>query len=185
MNREKRSVTLAILTLLVYASFLFYDTGAILFPFPLNELIVLIISIQFLIWNWHAKKSLLVILATASIFNLISTQFFWSFFMTSEQMEVLILGISLDLLKIAYYLFLVIGLGVYFLTSTSKLNYLFFGVSLVPILLTMLTSIGLFETISFLLIALLGYKYTINYPVHLLWLLIGTLQLMKFCTLYL
>ena len=45
MNREKRSVTLAILTLVVYASFLFYETGAILFPFPLNELIVLIVSI--------------------------------------------------------------------------------------------------------------------------------------------
>ena len=184
MNREKRSVTLAILTLLVYASFLFYDTGAILFPFPLNELIVLIISIQFLIWNWHAKKSLLVILATASIFNLISTQFFWSFFMTSEQMEVLILGISLDLLKIAYYLFLVIGLGVYFLTSSSKLKYLFFGITLLLILLTMFTSFGIFETISFLLIALCGYKYKINYPIHLLWFLIGTLQLMKACTLY-
>ena len=184
MNREKRSVTLAILTLVVYASFLFYDTGAILFPFPLNELIVLIVSIQFLIWNWHAKKSLLVILTAANIFNLISTQFFWSFFMTNEQMEVFVSGISLDLLKIGYYIFLCFGLGYYFLSSTSKLNYLFFGVSLLPILLTMFTSLGIFETISFLLIALLGYKHKINYPIHLLWFLIGILQLMKICTLY-
>ncbi len=184
MNREKRSVTLAILTLVVYASFLFYDTGAILFPFPLNELIVLIVSIQFLIWNWHAKKSLLVILTAANIFNLISTQFFWSFFMTNEQMEVFVSGISLDLLKIAYYLFLLIGLGIYFLTSTSRLKYLFFGITLLPILFTMFTSIGIFETISFILIALLGYKYKINYPIHLLWFLIGILQLMKVSTLY-
>ena len=184
MNREKRSVTLAILTLIVYASFLFYETGAILFPFPLNELIVLIVSIQFLIWNWNTKRLLLVFLATAGVLNLIATQFFWSFFITSEQMEVFVSGISLDLLKIAYYLFLFIGLGFYFLTSTSKLKYLFFGITLFPILLTMSTSIGIFETVSFILIALLGYIYKINYPIHLLWFLIGTLQLMKFCTLY-
>ena len=185
MNREERSVALAILTLVVYASFLFYDTGAILFPFPLNELIVLIISIQFLIWNWHAKKSLLAILVTASIFNLISTQFFWSFFMTNEQMEVFVSGITLDILKIFFYIFISIGLGFYFLTSSSKYKLPFFGFTLSPILLTMLTSFSIFETISYILIALLGYKHKINYPIHLLWFLIGTLQLMKFCTLYL
>lgn len=184
MNREERSVALAILTLVVYASFLFYETGTILFPFPLNELIVLIVSIQFLIWNWNTKRLLLFILTTASIFNLISTQFFWSFFMTNENMEVFVSGISLDLLKIGYYIFLCFGLGYYFLSSTSKLKYLFFGVSLLPILLTMFTSLGIFETISFLLIALLGYKHKINYPIHLLWFLIGILQLMKICTLY-
>jgi len=184
MNREKRSVTLAILTLIVYASFLFYETGVVLFPFPLNELIVLIVSVQFLIWNWNSKRILLAFLTAASVFNLISTQFFWSFFMTNEQMEVFVSGISLDLLKIAYYIFVSIGLGIYFLTSTSRLKYLFFGITLLPILLTMFTSIGIFESISFILIALLGYKYTINYPIHLLWLLIGLLQLMKVSTLY-
>ena len=183
MNREERAVALAILTLIVYAGFLFYDTGAILFPFPLNELIVLIVSIQFLIWNWKSKRTLLILLTIASIFNFISTQFFWSFFLRPEQMELLVSGIKLDMLKICYYIFISLGLGFYFLTSSSKNKLLFFGITLLPILLSMFMSISIFETISFFSISLIGFKYKINSPIHLLWLLIGTLQLMKFFTL--
>ncbi len=184
MTREERSVTLAILTLIVYAGFLFYDTGSILFPFPLNELIVLIVSFQFLIWNWKSNRTIVSIITIASFFNFISTQFFWSFFMTNDQMEHLVAGVSLDFIKIAYYIFVCIGLGFYFLKSSSKNKLLYFGITLFPILFTLFTSIGVFEAISFILVALLGYKYNINLPIHLLWLLIGTLQLMKIYTLY-
>ncbi|MEY3236697.1 MAG: hypothetical protein RI883_798 [Bacteroidota bacterium] len=184
MNREERSVTLAILTLVVYAGFLFYDTGAILFPFPLNELIFLLVTLQFSFWNWKTNRTLLLILLIAGVLNFISTQFFWTFLLRNEQMELLVSGITLDLLKISYYLFLLIGLSYYFLTSEEKSRYIYLSITLAPILITIATSNILFETISFLSIAFIGYKKRINSPIHLLWLLIGILQIMKIGTLY-
>lgn len=184
MTREERSVILAILTLIVYAGFLFYDTGAILFPFPLNELIFLIVTIQFSIWNWNNNRTLLVLLLAASILNFISTQFFWTFFLKNDQMEQLVSGISLDLLKISYYLFLIIGVSYYFLTTKITAKYLFLVISIPPIIFTMFTSISIPETVSFIFIAFFGFKNKMNHPFPLLWLLLAMLQLMKICTLY-
>jgi DNA replication and repair protein RecF len=51
MSREKRTVFIVILTLLVYALTQFLESGVFLFPFPLFDAILLLISFQFIYWN--------------------------------------------------------------------------------------------------------------------------------------
>ena len=51
MIREEKIVSIAILTVLMYALGLFFDAHFFLLPFPLFDLIFFIVFIQFLIWN--------------------------------------------------------------------------------------------------------------------------------------
>ena len=51
MIREEKIVSIAILTVLMYALGLLFDAQFFLLPFPLFDLIFFIVFIQFLIWN--------------------------------------------------------------------------------------------------------------------------------------
>lgn len=184
MSREERSVFLVVLTLFVYTGIQFIEKGAILFPFPLNEVIFLFVASQFIFWNWKNQKFQLLIVLIAGIFQLISTQFFWSFFLETPSMEKLVYGLTLDLLKVIYYLLILIWLYLYFKSSQIKYKlFLFFTFTLL-IISSLLLQNGILEMASFVLIAAAGTFLRVNPPIHLLWILLAALQIMKISTIY-
>lgn len=179
MNRESRSVTLAILTLFVYAGIILLTKGSFIFPFPLNEIVFLIVSIQFTVWNWTKDKILWTIIILTGFFNLFSTQFFWSFFLNTDSMHSLVEGLSLDLLKILYFLFLITWIGIYFFTSSLKWKYFFGLIPITLIIWATLENEPIIETTGLLIVAVLGTIKKIHSPVYLLWILLAVLQVMK------
>ena len=51
MSREKRTVFIVVLTLIVYSVSQFLETGEFIFPFPIFDSILLLIFFQFIYWN--------------------------------------------------------------------------------------------------------------------------------------
>lgn len=185
MTREERSVTLAILTLFVYAGWQYFEKAAILFPFPLNEVVFLVIVVQFSIWNWKKHQIQLIFALLAGIFHLISTQFFWSFFMNFASMEKLVNGISLDIFALIYYFLMLVWMSIFFLKSTLPYKY---ALTIAAITLTISALIlpnGFLETLIWISIAIIGVVGKLHSPIYLLWVLIAALQIMKMLTIFL
>ena len=67
MIREEKIVSIAILTVLMYALGLFFDADFFLLPFPLFDLIFFIVFIQFLIWNRKSVQAYVLLFFAFSI----------------------------------------------------------------------------------------------------------------------
>ena len=57
MTKEVRLLFLTSLTLLIYALSIFFDENILLFPFPLNQLIILIVAAQYTFWNFKTYRT--------------------------------------------------------------------------------------------------------------------------------
>jgi hypothetical protein len=182
MKREERVVFLALLTLISYATIMYIEKGAFIFPFPLNEVIFLIIALQFSVWQWKNHRLQLIIILISAIFGLISTQFFWSLLLDAKSMEGLVNSVTLDILRISYYFF--IGLWAFYFIVGSSIKsryYVAFGFIAAECFIIASPSL-LFETLLFTTLATFGAIYKINNPIHLLWVLLASLQVLKFIT---
>lgn len=184
MTREERSVSLAILTLIVYSVFMYLEKGALLFPYPLNEAIFLIISFQFFWWNRQKPGYLYLLPFAGAIINMLSTQFFWSLWFDSVQMEKLTQGPVLDMLKLIY--FLVLGswalVSVRSINGTTILHGILTGVLF---LLPVVFPNPLTELIPLIIMAFYATRHKNQNTNHLLWILLCALQTMKVAMIYL
>ena len=110
MSREKRTVFIVVLTLIVYSVSQFLETGEFIFPFPIFDSILLLIFFQFIYWNRKEifeKKSLyLLFYLLAIIFKVISGPFFLSFIYGDQSLEQLNIGLLVEICKIISFLFL-------------------------------------------------------------------------------
>lgn len=108
MTREIRTLFLAGLTLVIYAVSIFLDKGAFLFPFPLNEVLFLAISIQFFYWN-RRPIAPGIISILAGLLWVLSNQFFWEIILPHEQTASFLAGSTTDWLLTAFYTILLIA----------------------------------------------------------------------------
>ena len=110
MSLEKRTVFIVILTFLVYALTQFLESGVFLFPFPLFNAILLLISFQFIYWNrkiiFEKKNLYFLFYLSALIFKVISSQFFLALIYKDQDLEQLNSGIFLDVIFIFSTFFL-------------------------------------------------------------------------------
>jgi len=110
MSREKRTVFIVILTLLVYGLTQFLESGVFLFPFPLFDAILLLISFQFIYWNrkiiFEKKNLYFLFYLLALIFKVISSQFFLALIYKDQDLEQFNSGIFLDVILIFSTFFL-------------------------------------------------------------------------------
>lgn len=184
MTREERSVSLAILTLIVYSVFMYLEKGALLFPYPLNEAIFLIISVQFFWWTGEKTNYLYVLPAIGALINLLSTQFFWSMFLDSVQMEKLTEGPVLDILKLLYFLILGVW-GLFTVKQIPGSTILHGTLTVMLFLLPVVFPNPLIELIPLSIIAFISVRFKDQNTNHLLWILLCTLQIMKVIMIYL
>ena len=87
MIREKKIIVLALLTVFLYGLILFFEKGFFVLPFPLFDLLVLIVGMQFLFWS--RKKDLLILglFVLGLLCSMGSQAFIWSFFMDGKSLE--------------------------------------------------------------------------------------------------
>lgn len=182
MTKEVRLLFLAGLTLCVYAISIYLSQGAFIFPFPLNELILLIISIQIAYWHRKNKIPALYILGI-SIFAFLGNEIYWSFILEDQKMYQFSSLPITDIFNLLSAL-CIIGFGVY--NSLAQKNNIAKLCSILFVILyissiTYLPSIFFFYALISMSIGLL--IQSVHKPFHLIWFLLLILESTKFLTL--
>ncbi len=193
MERERRTVFLAALSLMMYGLVSALGGGPFAF-FPINEIIFIFIVIYFAALNFSkAKTSYLLLLAFAGI-SLIYNQLFLNFFMDSEQMLVFYKDPMIQQLKIASYVLLLIEITQFYQKTNWKHHVYTLPLSLLCIGFGVYFNLYLFQTLGLLIFIgtlYFYYRKTANeseiYPKSLfyIWYFYTFLKLSSLLTMYL
>ena len=143
MNREKRTIFLVVLTLLAYGFSIFKDQGSFILPFPIFDFILIIIALQFAVWNWRDiltfRKWYFYFYFFAILFKLLTNQILWSVILDDKDLAIFSETLVLDSLKLIHLLLLVIS--VFTWSFVEKLKFKF----LVPTVITIIHFAGFTE----------------------------------------
>jgi hypothetical protein len=143
MYREKRTVFLVVLTLLAYGFSIFMDQGSFILPFPIFDFILVLVAIQFSIWNWRDiltfRKWYFYFYFLAILFKLLTNQILWSVILDDKDLAIFTETLVLDSLKLIHLLLLVIALFTW--SFVEKLQFKF----LIPMVITFIHFAGFTE----------------------------------------
>lgn len=183
MKREVRLIAITTLTLLIYALSIFFDKGAFLFPFPLNQAIILLISIQFAFWNFKSFKIESILMVLFGIFSCLGNEIYWSIFLNYEQMTFFSEAIYTDIFQLISSFFVFTLAFVFSLkqknNTSSILLVLFsilfiFGITQDSPLFSSLLIFG-----SYLTMSVSSFLTPKLRPINLFWILLLTLEASK------
>jgi hypothetical protein len=143
MYREKRAVSLVILTLFVYATNIYLEYNSFVLPFPIFDFILIIIALQFAFWNRKDlitfRKWYFYIYFTTLVFKLLMNPILWGFYLDEIEMEKFLGNNYLEYFKIIYTLLSIVVFICWSAVEKLKMRVLWVGIiSIVQIL-------GLFE----------------------------------------
>jgi len=182
MTKEARLIFLTALTIVFYALSIYLSQGAFIFPFPLNEAILLIVAVQFSYWH-RAKSFLSLLILSIGLFSFLGNEIYWSFVLSDIQMHQFSEGIYTDVFKLLAALSILI---LAFLTLKTQKK-------IIAQFCTLLFIAGFIGSISFLspIYAFFGLCFMVTgiiissvlKPFHLIWFLLLILEASKYVTL--
>jgi hypothetical protein len=124
MTPQRKTITLLITTLIVYAVIGWIQTRQLIFPFPLNEVIFLLIGGYF---YFLTKDRWSLLLVVGACFFVGSNEFYWNLFLTSEQMVRFSKLLITDICLIFFYIIFIFNSIQTFRTSLATKRELFFN----------------------------------------------------------
>ena len=143
MYREKRAVSLVILTLFVYASTIFLDYNSFVLPFPIFDFILIILAIQFAVWNFKDlitfRKWYFYVYMVALIFKLLMNPILWGFLLDELEMESFLNKDYLDYFKLIYSLISICVFVCWSYVEKLRMSFMWVGV------ISIIQVFGLFE----------------------------------------
>ena len=185
MIREERAVLLGILTLIGFAFLVLLEFGSFIYPFPLNEVVFLIVSTQFFIWNQKQFRLITSLFLCSAISALLASEFFWSLFVDQETWEFLYHGIWLDIFKLMN---LAITLILIFFSLRTVISNVYSRSWTLIIPLTLFISSApydpILETIAYVGMGIVAFIWKPFAPTHQLWVLLAGLSAMKLAMLF-
>jgi hypothetical protein len=183
MTKQGRVVALTSMTLLLYGLNTFFQTGTLVFPFPLNELFFIIAAIIIATLSFKEDIKLSVIGVVIGLFGVLSQEFYWSLVLSAEKMQVFSNGITKDLFLIGYYLSVLVW--ILFIFNKSRFNKSYFIlISLILVyLFSILYEVKIVELLVYISITVLIVKELNRFPVMNLWILHLVLFIAKYWTL--
>jgi len=180
MIREERAVLLGILTLIGFAFLVFLEFGSFIYPFPLNEVVFLIVSIQFFIWNQKQFRLVTGLFLCSALSALLASEFFWSLFVDQDTWEFLYHGIWLDIFKLMN---LAITLILIFFSLRTVISNVYSRSWTLIIPLALFISSApydpILETIAYVGMGIVAIIWKPFAPTHQLWVLLAGLYAMK------
>lgn len=181
MTKEVRVLFLTALTLALYAFSIFLSKGAFIFPFPLNEAILLIVAIQFTIWHYKHKISTLYILGI-SVFAFLGNEVYWSFLLDDQKMYSFSSLPVTDIFKLLSAI-CIIGFGVTTFLAQKKTMARVGSICFIILYIASITylpsSYFFFGLISMCIGLLIQ---SVHKPFHLFWVLMLLLESTKYLT---
>ncbi|MBM3186424.1 MAG: hypothetical protein FJZ67_08980 [Bacteroidetes bacterium] len=143
MYRERRTISLVILTLFIYASNIYFEFNSFVLPFPIFDLILIVIALQFAFWNRKDlityRKWYFYIYFLALAFKLLMNPILWGFFLDEISMENFLDSTYLEYFKIFYTLLSIAVFICWSVVEKLKLRFLFVG------MISIVQLFGLFE----------------------------------------
>lgn len=182
MTREARTIFLSILTWVIFAVSIFLNQGAFVFPFPLNEVILLLVSIQFFVWNTKKHLAAGILSISAGIVGVLGTQYFWTFFYSPLEMQEFMSGLTTDYFQIAFYFIVLIGILASTLKQKNGIALILSIVSIIPFCWGALSNNGLFLILGYGLMVASTQVKKVYAPYHLLWILLFALKTSEWLT---
>ena len=162
MIREERTVFLTILTFIVYAGLQWLEKGAFLFPFPLNEVTLVVIFIYILVLNRNSITTIFWIYGSVLLFKLLSQQFFWTLFLSHETLEIFFATLWTDIFYICYGLSF-LGFSYFYLSERKKKNFvLFFLICASCFIIGLVINEAILELVSLFSIIVYCYRFKPN-----------------------
>ncbi len=180
MSKEHNSVFIGILITLVYAFTMWIEKGVFLYPFPLNEFIFLFVSAQIIRLNFLKHPSIALISGITALFYLVSSPFFWGFFLDEIYLNIFIEDGLFDLIKFLYFLSTFFWMIFTLQNICGRKKYIFYSV-LIPIFIISIFILQQeLSVLSILLVSIISLIYNLKVPFNLLWVLLAYLSTMKF-----
>ena len=178
MSREGKIISIALLTIFIYAGGIFLQKGAFIFPFPLNEIIFFIAVSAMAITNFKTEKLFFSVFLFSAILHLLSNEFYWAILLNHQELESFVKSNVKDWFLIGYYIFFIASGFVSFQKINSKLKYVNL-LSLGFILTSIFSGNPYFELLALLTISLVTIKFLSTKPSLNLWWLLFILELTK------
>ena len=183
MMREQKIVFLTSLTFFLVAFITFLEKSIFVFPFPLNEPVLFGISLFFL--KGHLKtthKKNIFIFSLAMFFLMLSQNFIWTIFLSSELLADFFNSPIQDVFA-ALYLFLFLYFSYLFFRNEYQKSKFILPVVIIFYVLILLGLVFIpLNFIAISIIAITGYAYKIKAPVYNLLILFFILNAMKVFT---
>lgn len=176
MTREARTIFVSVLTMILFAVSMFISQGSLIFPFPLNEFVFLAVAVQFFFWNSKTHPIAGITAIVGGIIAVLSTQFFWTFFYSPEEMMTFMDGLTTDYLQIGFYLIVFIAIVATFLKQNNTPAIFLSILSLIPFVLAAWSYNSFFFMLSYGLMVASTQVKTVYAPYHLLWVLLFALE---------
>jgi len=107
MIREARLLFLVALTYLVYAASMYFDKGGLIFPFPLNEAVLLVVALQFAYWH-RAQQFNAVNLILIGLFGVGMNPSYWEMILSPESMYAFSDNLWMDFFNLLFGVWLII-----------------------------------------------------------------------------
>lgn len=128
MNREKRTIFLVVLTILVYGFSIFKDQGSFILPFPIFDFILIIVSLQFAFWNWRDiltfRKWYFYLNFLAILCKLLTNQLLWSVFLDDKDLAIFTETMVLDSLRLVHLTLLVLSIFSWCIVEKLKFKFI-------------------------------------------------------------
>tara|TARA_Y100000385_G_scaffold223197_1_gene233287 strand:- start:2764 stop:3330 length:567 start_codon:yes stop_codon:yes gene_type:complete len=183
MMREQKIVFLTSLTFFLVAFITFLEKSIFVFPFPLNESILFGVSLFFLKINLKkAHKKNIFIFSLATFFLMLSQNFIWTVFLSSELLTDFFNSPIQDIFAALYLVFFLYFSYLFFSNEYHKSKLILPIVIIFYVLILMGLVFTPLNFIAILLIAITGYIFKIKDPVYNLLVLFFILNSMKVFT---
>jgi len=183
MKKENRLIFITSLTLLSYALIILLDKGVFIFPFPLNEIIILIIALQFSYWNFKKYKVVSLILVLIGLLSSLSNEYYWSILLNFENMNKFSNTIIIDMFLLLKSISIIM-LGIIFgKKQKNYMNYILLILFCFTFIIGIIISDYLYSSIlicfSYIIMIFSIKIKSVFKPVNVFWILLLILESTK------
>lgn len=183
MTKEARLIFITALTVIFYALSIYLTQGAFIFPFPLNEAILLIVVLQYSYWH-RAKRMLSLLILSIGVFSFLSNEVYWSFVLNDTQMHQFSNALYTDV----FALLAALSILVFALLTLKHQKQILAQICTVLFIAGFIGSISFLPpNYTFLSLLMMATGVIINpvlKPFHMIWWLLLILEASKFITLF-
>ena len=189
LDKERRTVFLAGLTVFFLGFSNFLNTGKFLFTFPINDFILAVVAIYFFILNFKVAKINSLLLLAFSLANFVNNFYNLELFFNSEEMTKLAESLFPDL---AFFMTLIVYFTLmirFVFKDKSLVSYIFLALTVIFVVLTQFEALFYLYYFCFLTLPLMLFfrkeKDSKQYKsVYYFFLLFALLNGTKLFTLY-
>ena len=173
MIREEKLISIAVLTVLMYALGIFLDASFFLIPFPLFDVIFFVVFTQLLIWNRTHISLYVWIFYLVSFIQLIYNPLISGILFTNIKLHELDRLLVFDVLKLGVTVLLCTTVVLWNYQKNLRIPFGIIGIVFVMFFISLIGSLYWLTPIPSIILGIAFWKYDQKNPFRYLWVLQG------------